>query len=222
MNVNLDMVGRNEAGELYVAGTYHYPQLLPMVTEVQAVAPLKLLVGHDRPDLPPGDDWNGSSDHGPFHNAGIPFLYFGVEDHPDYHRATDDWDKIEYESQRAILEVVVKTTRALADLAEKPEYVRNTTGGMGGNRPRGPYLGIQIDQMDTGKGALITAVMPNTAASESGLLADDRIVKFGGRDLPNAGALLGAIRAAKVGEVIGMVVIRDGKEVALKAKLKNR
>jgi hypothetical protein len=47
-------------------------------------------VGHDRPNLPPGDDWTSASDHGVFHAEGIPFLYFGVEDHPDYHRPTDD------------------------------------------------------------------------------------------------------------------------------------
>lgn len=89
-NINMDMVGRNDAGELYVAGTYHYPELLPLVQRVAAQAEVRLIPGHDRPDAAPGDDWTNSSDHGPFHAAGIPFLYFGVEDHADYHRATDE------------------------------------------------------------------------------------------------------------------------------------
>jgi len=90
LNINMDMVGRNDRGELYVAGTYHYPQLLPIVQRVAAAAEVKLIAGHDRPGGAPGDDWTSASDHGPFHAAKIPFLYFGVEDHPDYHKATDE------------------------------------------------------------------------------------------------------------------------------------
>lgn len=90
MNVNLDMLSRSEKRELYASGTYHYPLLAPLVGEVAAASKIELLIGHDRPDLPPGDDWTDSSDHGPFHQAGIPFLYFGEEDHPGYHRPTDD------------------------------------------------------------------------------------------------------------------------------------
>lgn len=89
-NVNMDMLGRNDAGELWAAGTYHYPQLLPLVERVAEGAPLKLRIGHDRPGVAGQEDWTSASDHGPFHAAGIPFLYFGVEDHADYHKATDE------------------------------------------------------------------------------------------------------------------------------------
>jgi hypothetical protein len=90
LNVNMDMVGRNDQNELYVAGTHHYPQLLPFVQQVAASAEVRLIPGHDTPNpARPSDDWTMASDHGAFHEAGIPFLYFGVEDHPDYHRPTD-------------------------------------------------------------------------------------------------------------------------------------
>jgi Zn-dependent M28 family amino/carboxypeptidase len=88
MNVNLDMVGRNDRNELYAAGTYHYPFLRPYLEAVGASSPITLRFGHDSPDLG-SDDWTLQSDHGEFHKAGIPFIYFGVEDHPDYHRHTD-------------------------------------------------------------------------------------------------------------------------------------
>lgn len=94
MNVNLDMVSRSEVDELYAVGTYHYPALAPLVEEVAGRAPVNLLMGHDSPDLPPGDDWTLSSDHGPFHQAGIPFIYFGVEDHPGYHAPSDVFEDI--------------------------------------------------------------------------------------------------------------------------------
>ena len=94
MNVNLDMVSRSAAGELYAAGTYHYPSLEPFVDEVAARSPISLIKGHDSPGLPAGDDWTEASDHGPFHAAGIPFIYFGVEDHEGYHQPTDDFEAI--------------------------------------------------------------------------------------------------------------------------------
>jgi Zn-dependent M28 family amino/carboxypeptidase len=95
LNINMDMVGRNDAGELYVAGTAHYPQLLPFVEEVAQSAEVTLIPGHDRPGARPSDDWTTASDHAAFHRAGIPFLYFGVEDHPDYHRPTDELSGIQ-------------------------------------------------------------------------------------------------------------------------------
>ncbi|HEX2168454.1 MAG TPA: M20/M25/M40 family metallo-hydrolase, partial [Longimicrobiales bacterium] len=88
LNINMDMVGRNDAGELYVAGTHHYPQLLPYVQQVAESAEVTLIPGHDQPGERPSDDWSTASDHAAFHRASIPFLYFGVEDHPDYHRPT--------------------------------------------------------------------------------------------------------------------------------------
>jgi hypothetical protein len=94
MNVNLDMVSRSEERDLYAAGTFHYPFLTPLVEEVAATSGVNLLRGHDRPDLPPGEDWTMASDHGPFHQAGIPFLYFGVEDHPGYHAPSDVVEEI--------------------------------------------------------------------------------------------------------------------------------
>lgn len=90
MNLNMDMVGHSESGVLWVAGANHYPRFRPVLDSLAAAAPAVLKIGHDRKGVPGEDDWTGSSDHAPFHAAGIPFLYFGVEDHKDYHRATDD------------------------------------------------------------------------------------------------------------------------------------
>lgn len=97
MNINLDMVSRNDRNEIYAAGTSHAPWLVPILQDVQTRASVKVLFGHDRPmDRGGGlEDWTHSSDHGPFHDAGIPFVYFGVEDHPDYHKPTDAASRID-------------------------------------------------------------------------------------------------------------------------------
>lgn len=116
LNINLDMVARGDRGELYVAGTYHTPALEPLVDAVAADAPVTLLKGHDRPELGP-DDWTRASDHGVFHLAGVPFLYFGVEDHADYHKPSDDAARIPADFFAGAVETVLMTLRAAdADL----------------------------------------------------------------------------------------------------------
>jgi hypothetical protein len=96
LNVNLDMVSRNDKREIFVAGTYHYPDLKRPLEDVARRAPVRMLFGHDKPMPVAGgvEDWTNQSDHGPFHAAKIPFVYFGVEDHADYHKPTDTADKI--------------------------------------------------------------------------------------------------------------------------------
>ena len=114
LNINLDMVARGDRGELYAAGTYHWPTTRPPLEAVARRAPIKLLFGHDRPS-DGKDDWTRQSDHGAFHAAGIPFVYFGVEDHADYHKPTDTADKINptffRQSAETILDAVIALDR---------------------------------------------------------------------------------------------------------------
>ena len=93
LNVNMDMVSHNDRGELYASGAYYTPELKPLLEGVAAHAPAHLLLGHDRPEQG-HDDWTNQSDQYEFHKAGIPFVYFGVEDHKDYHKPTDDFETI--------------------------------------------------------------------------------------------------------------------------------
>ena len=94
LNVNLDMVARSDS-LLFAAGTSHYPQLRPVLEGIESRPPVRLVFGHDQAGIEGMQDWTRSSDHQPFHAKGIPFVYFGVEDHPDYHRSSDEYDKID-------------------------------------------------------------------------------------------------------------------------------
>lgn len=112
LDVNLDMVARGDKGELYVSGTYHHPRFKPALEPVAARSPIKLRFGHDRP-TDGKEDWTMQSDHGPFHRAGVPFVYFGVEDHPDYHRPTDTPDRIDQTFFAAAANTILDAVRAL-------------------------------------------------------------------------------------------------------------
>lgn len=95
-NLNMDMISHNDDNTIFAAGTGHTPSLKPLVEQAARRSTVQVKLGHDRPMVaaPAVEDWTHSSDHGPFHDAGLPFLYFGVEDHADYHRPTDTFDRI--------------------------------------------------------------------------------------------------------------------------------
>ncbi|HEX8638356.1 MAG TPA: M20/M25/M40 family metallo-hydrolase, partial [Pyrinomonadaceae bacterium] len=111
LNVNMDMVSRNDKNELYASGTYHYPAFKPMLEQVAKKAKIKLLLGHDRPEQGP-NDWTNQSDHGSFHAAKIPFVYFGVEDHKDYHKPTDDFVNINQEFYVRAVETILEAVKS--------------------------------------------------------------------------------------------------------------
>jgi Zn-dependent M28 family amino/carboxypeptidase len=92
VNLNLDMVARDAKNVLFASGTFHYPFLKAYLKDV-ARPPVVLRLGHDAPNTKE-DDWTRDSDHFPFHEAGIPFVYFGVEDEAQHHKPTDDADTV--------------------------------------------------------------------------------------------------------------------------------
>ncbi|MDO6595588.1 M28 family peptidase [Oceanihabitans sp. 2_MG-2023] len=92
LNINMDMISRSIKNELFAIGTRYYKHLEPAVKNIASSENLKLLIGHDGSDSL--EDWTNASDHASFHKFKIPFIYFGVEDHKDYHKPTDDYENI--------------------------------------------------------------------------------------------------------------------------------
>jgi Zn-dependent M28 family amino/carboxypeptidase len=115
LNINMDMISRNNKNELHIAGTSQNPELKPFIEKVNTDV-IRFKFGHDTKDLGK-DDWTFSSDHGPFHQKGIPFLYFGVEDHEDYHKPTDTYENVSKpfytKVSNLILEVLLELDKGL-------------------------------------------------------------------------------------------------------------
>lgn len=112
LNLNMDMISHSDKGELYVCGTFKYPELKKYV--VNNNPKIKVLLGHDDPKLG-HEDWTNQSDQGAFNSKNIPFLYFGVEDHKDYHQSTDKFETITQsffnDAANAVLEVAKNIDR---------------------------------------------------------------------------------------------------------------
>ncbi|HET8865908.1 MAG TPA: M20/M25/M40 family metallo-hydrolase [Gracilimonas sp.] len=110
MNINLDMISNNDKNELYASGTYHHPELKPVLEGIET-GEISLLFGHDRPDQG-YDDWTNASDHAAFHAKGKRFIYFGVEDHEHYHQHTDEFETIPQTFYKNSAEVILNAILA--------------------------------------------------------------------------------------------------------------
>jgi len=108
LNINMDMISHNDKNELYVCGTAKYPALRNYFYTTSANP--KILFGHDDPKSG-HNDWTNQSDHSAFNDKNIPFIYFGVEDHKDYHKITDEYKNINKnfftDAANAILEIII-------------------------------------------------------------------------------------------------------------------
>jgi len=115
LNLNLDMVSRNDRNEIFAAGTRYTPSLKALVVKGAATSSVKVRFGHDSrlPGAPPDDDWTTQSDHHEFYKLQIPFLYFGVEDHADYHQPGDTFEKIDPAFFSEVVRMLVNTAGIL-------------------------------------------------------------------------------------------------------------
>ncbi|WP_104808088.1 M28 family peptidase [Polaribacter filamentus] len=93
LNINMDMIAHNDSLQLYASDLYHYPSLKQPLAGLKSTK-INLLFGHDEPNKKGVEDWTFSSDHRIFHEKKIPYIYFGVEDHKDYHKSTDTFQNI--------------------------------------------------------------------------------------------------------------------------------
>ena len=111
IDVNLDMVSRNDRNEIFAVGTSTEAWLKPILQDVQSRAAVSIRLGHDHQvrGRNADDDWTELSDQGAFRDAGVPFLYFGVEDHADYHQPTDTADKIDPRFFGDVTDMIIDT-----------------------------------------------------------------------------------------------------------------
>ena len=112
--VNLDMVGRSIQRSVHAIGTQSSPVLRSMVE--RAALGLELHLDYE------SEEFFDRSDQAPFYYYGIPVLFFNTSEHPDYHRPTDSWEKLDYEAMAAIGMLARRVTLGLADLSKAPEF----------------------------------------------------------------------------------------------------
>jgi hypothetical protein len=208
--VNMDMVGRLLDEKLTVFGTGTSPvwdELLAGPAAQQGLAIVKKPEGF------------GPSDHSSFYAKQIPVLHLFTGTHSDYHRPSDDWQKINYEGMARIVTLVEDLVVSLAKSEERPAYVSvqgRATMERSGARP---YFGSIPDFSSDQDGYAIQGVAPGSPADKAGIKSGDTIVRLGGHAIGSLDDFDLALRKFSAGQEVETIVRRDGQEVKLKVTL---
>lgn len=202
--LNFDMVGRLKNDRLIVHGVGTANELPALLDSANL---------HPKLTLSVVQDGFGPSDHSSFYAKGIPVLHFFTDVHEDYHRASDDVDKINAPGEARIVALAERTVRAIADRSARLTPVRVAA------RPAAParqgsnvYLGTIPDMgaNDT-PGLKLTGVRPGSPADKGGLLAGDIIVELGGKAVKDLYTYSDALYAHRPDEVVTIVYLRGGE-----------
>lgn len=216
--VNMDMVGRLKNNILYAIGTGSATELDEIVTRLDE---------QDTLSITKSESPIGSSDQTSFYIKGIPSIMFFSGVHLDYHRPSDDWDKISYDGLEKVVNFISKVVNEVGNRDAKLTYVKtsgamdpsNTSGrGMGGIK-----FGI-IPNFETSKeGLKIAGATPNTPADKAGLKENDIIISIDDHPVKNIQDFMAILKENyKPGDKVNVKFVRSGKEQNVKVKLESR
>jgi len=216
--INLDMVGRLTNDKLIVYGT-------GTATEFPAL--LDSLNWYAKFDLRPQPEGYGPSDQTSFYAARIPVLHLFTDLHADYHRSTDDWDKINAKGLVRVADFAAGIVTALGNRPTRLTFVDvpppAPKGGVALTPGYGAYLGTIPDMASgEGGGVRIQGVTKGSPAEAGGLQGGDLIVKIGDYDTPDLQEMTGALRAYRPGDKVVIVVMRGTEEKKLDVTLGKR
>jgi len=205
--LNLDMVGRLRNARLLALGAG---------TAREFPALLDSLNSPPRFDLQASGDGWGPSDHSVFFATRHPVLHFFTDLHGDYHRSTDDWDKLNVAGIAQVAEFVADLAWSLANRPGALTFVDSprpqaAAGGSG----YGAYLGTIPDMsggVPDGEGVRITGVRAGSPAEQAGLVAGDVITAIGDKHIGNLYDMTDALRSHLPGDTVVVVSRRDGVE----------
>jgi len=216
--VNMDMIGRIKDNKVYVGGVGTGSTLGKLLEQAHGDSPLKFELSQSG---------YTSSDHTSFVTKRVPVLFFFSGLHSDYHKPSDTWDKISPDPASQLLNIVARLTVELASDSERPTFltvVENNphSGVSGGGGGYGPYFGSIPDFGQTENGVKFSDVKPGSPAAKAGLKAGDVLIQFGDKPIKNLYDFTDALRRSKVGDVVPVTVLREGKELKVDVKLEQR
>jgi hypothetical protein len=214
--LNMDMIGRIKDDKVYIGGVGTGSTLKPVIEQAASKGNFKV-------EYSPGG--YSASDHTSFVTKHIPVLFFFSGLHSDYHKPSDTWDKINAQSAARLVDVVADATLQLDSASARPTFVTvmedKPLSGVGGSG-YGPYFGSIPDFGQVENGVKFSDVKPASPAEKAGLKAGDILVQFGDKPIKNLYDFTDALRRSKVGDVVEVTVMRDGKPVKTSVKLEQR
>lgn len=210
--VNLDMVGRLRRNTLQVLGSgsaEEWDGLLPDVCSSLRV----------ECDLS-GSDGYGPSDQTPFYAAGVPVLHLFTGTHDDYHKPSDDTERV---NAAGTARVAALTAELAVEVAGREAPLTYTEADppepRGDVRSYGASLGTIPDYAgpeNDAPGVLLAGVRPDSPADRGGLQRGDLMVELAEHPIRDIHDFMFVLRKSKPGDEASVVVLRDGERVELK------
>ena len=221
--INLDMVGRLRDRKLIVYGTAtakEFPALLDSLNWYQGF------------DLRMQGDGYGPSDQSSFYAAGRPVLHLFTDLHEDYHRTTDDWEKVNLEGMARIIDFTAGIAGALGSRSAPLTFVNvprpasqamaDRAAAQSAGAGYGAYLGSIPDMTSSPGGVRLMGIRKDSPADLGGLRAGDIITRIGPQPVPDLQAMTNALRSFKPGDAAEIKVLREGRELTLKVTFGRR
>ena len=208
--INLDMVGRLRDNELTVYGTGSgegIDEMLEVANKTQAFDLFKIPSGF------------GPSDHQSFYKGGVPVLFFFTGLHNDYHRPSDDLDKLNYDGMLRITDIVADVAHRLAVQPQRPVYAE-TENRVQIRRQLTAYLGVSLS--DQGDHVVLSGVTANGPASQSGLRIGDQLNRFGKRRIRTSNDVFELLRGRSPDSNLKVEILRRGQLMVFDVKLGKR
>jgi peptidase M28-like protein/PDZ domain-containing protein len=218
--VNLDMVGRLRSGRLIVYGVRTAKEFPALLDSLNWYAGL---------DLKAQGDGYGPSDQSSFYAAKRPVLHLFTDLHEDYHRTTDDWQKINVDGLKRVADFTLGLVTALANrrgpltFVDVPAALPAQASSPSVATPGyGAYLGTVPDMTGAPGGVRLVGVRAGSPAEKAGLRGDDIITRIGGTETPDLQAMTDALRSHRPGETVEIVVRRGAGTTTFRATLGTR
>jgi aminopeptidase YwaD len=217
--INMDMIGRVKDEKVFIGGT-------------GTGADFKNLLDEEKTKFPFHFDYSesgyGASDHTSFVGKKIPVLFFFSGLHADYHKPSDTWDKIDAPDAAKLLDFIedialkIDADNQRVAFVAVPEEHPSGQAASGGGSGYGPYFGSIPDFGQEENGVKFSDVRPGSPAAKAGFKAGDVLVQFGDMPIHNLYDFTDALRRSKVGDVVEVQVLRDGKPVKASVTLEQR
>jgi peptidase M28-like protein/PDZ domain-containing protein len=213
--INLDMVGRLGTAPLIVYGVETAEQWRTLLEPAATRAGIAIATR--------GEGY-GPSDHTAFYTKDIPVLHFFTNTHGDYHKPTDDADKIDAVGLEKVTKMVIEIASAVSARPEQLTLKRGAGKPLAANSAGtgGTYLGSVPDFSPVERGVKLSGVTPGSPADKAGVRAGDIIVGMAKLEVADLQGLTDALRAHKPGDTVPLLLIRDGKPLTLEVTLGTR
>lgn len=198
--LNMDMIGRlDSANHLLIYGVGTAAPFVNLVNSLNTDFKLKL----DSSGI-------GPSDHTSFYLKDIPVLHFFTGQHSDYHKPSDDVEKINFAGEKKVLDYIVQLINEIQKLP-KLEFIKTRNADKENTPKFKVTLGIMPDYIFEGKGVRADGVTDGKAASKAGLIKGDVVVKLGEYEVKDMQTYMEALSKFKKGDSTKVEVIR-GKQ----------